>query len=112
MGKKRKLSDEPMVKAARQHGTATVMRALGYVACWTVAAESLDRAPTFDEYVEWWALKLRTAQRDREAFQKVSGLEDPGPIWQNARAAGVELDKAAASRAGGLGLVPYMQWAS
>jgi hypothetical protein len=112
MGKRRKVRDEPMVKAAREHGVTTVMRAVGYVACWSVTAESIGHEPSFEEYRQWWEMAERTAYRDQAAFRKVTGLQDPSSIWQRARAAGVELDRDTASAGGGLALLPFMHWST
>lgn len=112
MGKRRKLSDDPVVRACKVHGTATVMRAVTYAAAWAWVAETLGHAPTLEEYREWWNASERTTYREQSAFRAVTGLDDPAPVWERARAAGVQFDKDSASRAGGLGLLPYMHWAS
>ena len=108
MAHRRKLSEDPVVRAVQAHGVADFTRALGYVACWCVVAEQLGHEPTHDEYREWWAASERTAYRERQAFRQVSGLEDPSLIYRRARAAGVEFDRDSASRAGGVALVPFM----
>jgi hypothetical protein len=109
MKKRKKLSDDPFVKAVKLHGLPTVVRALGYAACWAVVTESIGHAPTREEYREWWNASQRTAYRDWEAFKQVTGMEDPGPIVELARQSGLEFDKSARS-GGGLALVPFMHW--
>lgn len=112
MGKRRKLSDDPFVQSVKAHGMSNVMRALGFVACWSLVAEQLGHEPTLDEYREWWAASERTTYREQSAFRKVSGLEDPALIYRRARAAGVEFDPEGARAGGGFALVPYMHWAA
>lgn len=111
MAKRRKISDDPMVRAVRAHGMSTVMRALGFVAAWVLVAERLGHAPTLDEYRDWWQASERTTFREQAAFRKVSGLDDPTLIWERAKAAGVEVDAESARAGGGLALVPFMHWA-
>ena len=110
--KRRKLADDPMVRAIRAHGLTNVTRALAFTAAWSIAAESLGHEPTLQEYQEWWNASRRTTFREQAAFRAVTGLDDPAPIWRRACEAGVEFDRSAGAEASGFGLLPFMHWAS
>lgn len=106
---RRKISQDPIVRVIRMHGYPTFQRALNYALAWCVVADRIGHAPTTDEYREWWNASLRTTERERAAFKKVTGLEDPTPILERARAAGLEMDDSAGVPAG-VALLPFMQW--
>lgn len=110
MGKRRKLSDDPMVQAIQRHGWATLRRAVTFAAAWAVVAESLGREPSLEEYREWWAASERTTYREQAAFRAVTGLDDPAPIYRQAKASGVVFDDSA-RKGGGVALLPFMVWA-
>lgn len=110
--KRGKFSDDPMVKAVKAHGIRDVMRALTFAAAWAIAAEAIGHPPTLLEYREWWREKERVTYKDQAAFRRVTGLQDPGPIYEAAKAGGFDLDRSAGAEATGLGLLPYMRWAA
>ena len=109
-GKRRRLSDDPMVRAIRRHGWGTMRRAVTFAGAWAICAEALGRPPGIEEYAAWWAQPYRTAYREQAAFREVTGLASPEPIWRRAREAGVEFDRDAGGF-GGFALLPFMVWA-
>lgn len=56
-------------------------RVVGFVACWAIASESLGRAITLEDYMEWWGEKERTAYNHQASFRAVfPHLSTPQPL--------------------------------
>lgn len=93
MAKRKKLSDDPLVRLIRAHGLADLRRALTFTAAWSLVAESIGHEPTLAEYQDWWNASERTTYREQSAFRKVTGMETPSAMYREAKARGVEFDR-------------------
>jgi hypothetical protein len=112
--KRRKLSEDPFVRACRTHGIPEVLRAMLYVVSWSWVHDELGRSPSVPEYQAYWDMSERVAYREAASFKAVTGLDDPSSIVDAARSAGVDLGTRdeARDRAVAVGVLPFMTWSA
>ena len=111
---RKRLRDDPFVKACRAHGIPDVVRAMLYVVSWSWVADELGRHPSVPEYRDYWAMSESVAYQEARAFKAVTGLDDPSTVVAAARKAGVDFGtkEEARDRATAVGVLPFMPFAA
>lgn len=89
--KRRKFSDDPMVRLIREHGYREVQRAANYAVGWAYVTSKLGHDATFTEYWTYFPMPERSAARQSVAFQKVTGMKSPRELVDLAKRLGYEV---------------------
>jgi hypothetical protein len=72
---------------ARQVGFRNSMKVLTFITAWGIVYESLGRAPSVEEYADWWKESYPTAYREQKLFREaMPGQDTPTELWEQVRA--------------------------
>lgn len=71
--------------AMARSGFRGATRAITFIALWGTVAENMGRAPSMEEYAEFWFKSRATSYREKQAYEVCFPDVPIEQMWENAR---------------------------